>query len=248
MNTERIVSLAVVAVVVLAIGLSASTLESSMSTEPEDAIDLDNEAFPLGAERGEQIQAATQRLHDEYTDPTDQDEASATEMRASDTGVSAAVPAGGTTDELGQSQSEGTGTGPADPGLDVVSLLVGGLLWLASAVVVYRYRRRLDPILATLSGAYVDIDDGAEQGPIAMPENDVQRAWAELLRRAGVDQPQQYTPRICARLAIESGYDTDTVEQLRRLFEDVQYGAVSSIAAQEQRARDVLERLDGELR
>ncbi|MFC7026797.1 hypothetical protein ACFQH8_03290 [Halomicroarcula sp. GCM10025710] len=67
-------------------------------------------------------------------------------------------------------------------------------MWLGSAVVVYRYRRRLDPILATLSGAYVDIDDGTEQGPIAMPENDVQRAWAELLRRAGVDQPQQYTP------------------------------------------------------
>ncbi|MFC7026796.1 hypothetical protein ACFQH8_03285 [Halomicroarcula sp. GCM10025710] len=115
MNTERIVSLAVVAVVVLAIGLSASTLESSMSTEPEDAIDLDNEAFPLGAERGEQIQAATQRLHDEYTDPTDQDEASATEMRASDTGVSAAVPAGGTTDEQGRARARGPGRARPTP-------------------------------------------------------------------------------------------------------------------------------------
>ena len=247
MNTERIVSLLVVGVVVLAIGFSASALESSMTTEPEDAIDLDNEGFPLGAERGEQIQSATQRLHDQYTAPPETGATSQQpEMAASDSGVNAAVPSGGEASDSGGSQ--GTGTTPTDPGIDVVSLLVAALLWIASAVVVYRYRRRLDPLLAALSGAYVDVDDEGDHGPVAMPDNDVQRAWAELLSRAGIDQPQRYTPRICARYAIERGYDTDTVEGLRRLFEDVQYGAVSSLENHEQRAREILERLDGGVR
>jgi hypothetical protein len=61
-----------------------------------------------------------------------------------------------------------------------------------------------------------------------------------------VSQPRTRTPRDCARLAVETGFDPNQVDRLRRTFEDVRYGSQSPTDEQARVAHETLDRLEGE--
>lgn len=73
------------------------------------------------------------------------------------------------------------------------------------------------------------------------PSNGVSRAWFELLRRYGVDDEHQLTPRERAELAIERGADPDSVRALTELFERTRYGDAAVTDGAHDRAADLFE-------
>jgi hypothetical protein len=266
MNTERILTAGMAVVVIAAVGLSASTLASSMSTDPSDAVDVEWDALPLGDDSQADIQSAAENVDEQYRrsgagtsrgggDAQQQesqsgdgsaqgrqaDEASGDrEFRGGSVG-----DGGARADSADQQGPEQAGQSRSDNGSDLGptgwprALLVALALLLVAVVLAYRYRERL-------RRAVRGPDDPAAEPLAPAPENDVERAWVELVRRAGIDRPRTRTPRDCARRAVETGFDPSHVERLRRTFEDVRYGTHPPTDEQARVARETLARLDGE--
>ncbi|MBX0294987.1 DUF4129 domain-containing protein [Haloarcula nitratireducens] len=233
MNTERVVSVGIAVAVVVALTFSASTLGSSMETDPSDAIDVEYEALPLG-DSGDDVEEAAQRLHDQYDQQASQSQSQSQSQSSSSSSSSSS-----------QSQQSSSASAQPDPASqsDLVELLVALLVLALLVGVAYYYRERL----RALFGRLVDESDDEAGGEraIPVPENDVQRAWVELVTRAGVRRPRMRTPRDCARAAVETGFDADAVHRLRRAFEDVQYGGAPPTEERERNARETLRTLAG---
>lgn len=75
-------------------------------------------------------------------------------------------------------------------------------------------------------------------------DNEVYRAWAEMAGHLDIDDPETTTPREFARAAVDSGMDPEDVSALTGLFEAVRYGEQSPTADVEERAVDVLRRIE----
>jgi hypothetical protein len=263
MNTERILSAGMVLVVIAAVGLSASTLASSMSTDPADAVDVQWDTLPLGDDSQGEIESAAQNVDETYRqggagdgesqsggsgDSQGQDSKpgdGAPEQRAGDRAGDRSEQSGtGDTGADSADQQAGQSDSASDSALGPVgppwSLLRWLALLLAAVILAYRYRDRLRRAVGR--GA----DGPAAESLAPAPQNDVERAWVELVERAGVDRPRTRTPRDCARRAVERGFDPGDVERLRRTFEDVRYGTTPPTDEQARRARETLASLDGE--
>jgi hypothetical protein len=268
MNTERILTAGMTVVVIAAVGLSASTLASSMSTDPSDAVDVEWDALPLGDDSQADIQSAAENVDEQYRQSgasgagasqgggdTQQQSRSgggsaqgrqADEASGDRESRSGSVGDGGArADSADQQGPEQAGQSRSDSGSDLGptgwprALLVALALLLVAVVLAYRYRERLRRMLR-------GHDDPVAEPLAPAPENDVERAWVELVRRAGIDRPRTRTPRDCARRAVETGFDPDRVERLRRTFEDVRYGTHPPTDEQARVARETLARLNGE--
>jgi hypothetical protein len=232
MHTERILSAGMAIVVIAAIGLSASTLGASMSTDPADAVDVQWNRLPLGDDSQGEIEAAAQNVDETYQESTsgsgDSQNSGSSEQQAGE------EPGNGEPEQAGSGESRAE-SGPVPTGWPWwVALLV------AVVAAAYRYRDRLR--LALGRG-----DGGPTAEPLEpAPGNEVERAWVELIERAGIDRPRTRTPRDCARHAVERGFDPGAVERLRRTFEDVQYGTTPPSDEQARLARETLARLEGE--
>ncbi|WP_254279271.1 DUF4129 domain-containing protein [Haloarcula marina] len=249
MNVERVVSVAVACLVVVAVGLSASTLDESMSTDPGDAIDPEYDALPIGEEQAGDVEAAAKGLHEQYENqrdgsvrrperaesgPTSQSQQS---QQSSQSSQSSDGQSG-----ADSSETQGQTERPTDPGPDWWAILTGLALVAAVLGLTYRYRRRIVALLGTVVGAERRSGEVSEMVP--NPTNGVQRAWVELLRRAGITDPRTRTPRDCARRAVETGFDADAVDRLRHTFEEVQYGQTQPTPEQERRASETLDGLE----
>ena len=270
MNTERILSAGMAVVVIAAVGLSASTLAASMSTDPSDAVDVQWELLPLGEDSQGEIESAAEDVDERYRQGASGDaegqgdgsgdaqqpdskagDGSQEQREREDDGEpqSRGERAGGddrSADSAAQQGEEQAGQSGSnsDSGLAPVGPPWSLLLWLALLVAVvilaYRYRERLHRAIRG------DPDEPVAQVLAPAPQNDVERAWVELVERAGVDRPHTRTPRDCARRAVERGFDPGQVDRLRRTFEDVRYGTQPPSDEQARLARETLARLDGE--
>ncbi|MFC6757198.1 MULTISPECIES: DUF4129 domain-containing protein [Haloarcula] len=270
MNTERILSAGMAVVVIAAVGLSASTLAASMSTDPADAVDVQWELLPLGEDSQGEIQAAAQEVDERYREGGSGDtesqgngggDAKQPDAKAGD-GPQDQQESGGAGDQESRDERAGEGERRADSageqddepagesasnsdsGLAPVGWPLSLLLWLglvlAVVILAYRYRERLR------RAVWGDPTDPAADPLAPVPQNDVERAWVELVERAGVDRPRTHTPRDCARRAVERGFDPGQVDRLRRTFEDVRYGTQPPSDEQARLARETLASLDGE--
>jgi len=245
MNTDRTLSAVLAVVVVLAVGLSASTLASSMSTDPSDAVDV-GDVLPLSDDSDGAVMAAAQGIHDQYNGQGESEDGPDGQSRAGGAGegpeqeVERPDESDERTEAAGadEAQSDPSGAGDGVPVEAWPRWLVALAAVLLAVVTAAYYRYRV-----------ADGGDGGESAPGALtpaPENEVERAWAELVTRAGVPQPRTRTPRDCARRAVETGYDPEVVDRLRRAFEDVRYGAGAPTDEQTRVARRTLSHLEGE--
>jgi hypothetical protein len=74
-------------------------------------------------------------------------------------------------------------------------------------------------------------------------ENEVYRSWSGMIERAGVEDIRTKTPNEIAKSAKEAGLDSEAVDELTDVFEEVRYGDAEPTAKQERRAKEAFERI-----
>lgn len=239
MNRRSILWLGVALVSILALGLSVTTLDSTVTTEPADAIDVDYDSVPIGAG-----QAQAFRDEVEGNEPDEDDEESTGDdgeehdtgehlppgnegEESEDAGAAAAETDG---DAGASGVEEGLGTAAAEPSLlDRLLDLLRSLLELAVMVGVFlgvgtllvRYRDRLFQSSGSPDAASTP---PAEPWPREPPENPVERAWVDVVHRLDLRDPEAMTTSECAAAAVRTGFDADAVGRLTETFEEVRYG------------------------
>jgi len=242
MNIQRVASIGSTVLIVLAVGIAASTLGSSMSTDPADAVDVDVGALPLDDDSAGALQMQIQKVHDQYTgEPTsdtgDQSDAGSAASSGGEPNADGGTSGVSDAPAQGAGPGQNRGDSPLDELLSILLALLG--LFVAGSA-TYRYRERLRGFLTTAA----PLGTAEAEPAIPAPENAVEEAWVELVNRADVPRPLMRTPRDCARIAVENGYDADGVYRLCRTFEAVSYGGASPTDEQERTARETLDRLD----
>lgn len=249
-----------------AIGIAATTYDSTLQTDPDEVIDVKHSWLPIGKEAIKQ-----------FTDPKSQAETATSADGASGgsagaAGAAAAAGAAGAgSGGGGEGAGEGAGTSneqeppPCTEGL--VGLLASlfpmlippcgpfyllGLLlplvgFLAAVALSYRYRTRLIALAHVLHDWVTGRSEGDDDGftwPSQAPANDVQGAWLAMVERADIDRPWTRTPVECARGAVDAGMNSEAVTKINTLFEEVRYGDAPLTEERRQRAREWRERLD----
>ena len=252
---DTFVSALVGVLCIAAVGMSATTLESSVSTVPDDVLDhdkvpiskedaaaLEREVRSDGTERTGANGGGEPGEGDEQVQAREKKQAQAQKQRADDSGRQ---------QEAQQNRQRETGDGN---GLTVekrswVDRLLAFLeqwwpVLLAVTVLVglaYRYRERLAATMAALVPRIGrgERDDGpGRPWADAAPRDEVSRAWLALARRTDVDRPRARTVREYADAAVEQGLNPDAVETVTREFEAVRYRGADVTDDRERRARE----------
>ncbi|QZP36785.1 DUF4129 domain-containing protein [Halobaculum magnesiiphilum] len=272
MTRTRVVPVLIAVVAIAALGVTATSLESTLTTDPDEEINPDWDRLPIG-------EGDAASIKQEIADGDGEREA---DRAAADADGEGAEDMGEGDDTIEESSA---GDGPAessnaaadqsnaepddgDAGLDSATAPVAGevslldrllallatvlrLLWplvalLAVGAICYRYRGKLLGLFGGGSGAGSTSESASEveAWPGATPSNVVDRAWVTLVQRVNPDRPETITTAECARLARERNLDTGAVESIATAFERVHYGG-ASVAEEEDRAREGLRRLAG---
>ncbi|MFB6178158.1 MAG: DUF4129 domain-containing protein [Halorientalis sp.] len=263
MDRERMLSICIAALCMVAIGVSGTTLDSTVSQTPDDVINLNNRRLPFGGDSTRDVDQQIQR------NKRSQGHSDSEARLKADSGDSHTKQAGpgaeqGQSDgESGPSQvakepapSDGrsAGMGPMSESLlqrllDWLSRLLPFLVALVALALAVRYRERLLALalapLALLPTTNRASEAGGDRDPWAnvTPSDDIDRAWYGMVRQLDVDRPWAKTPDECRSAAVEAGLDPDAVSTLTRLFREKRYGNGPTERARE-RARQCRERLD----
>jgi hypothetical protein len=271
MNWDRALTAVVAVCCLVAVGTAAATMDASVSTDPAEAVDLDVTELPLGTtdEVGDlrrQVSADSRDAGSGGQEPGERSQsagdgdAAASKSRPGDGGEP--QPAQSRPDPEAQSQSSAggddrqRGSGPAEASeslldriLDLLRSLLGVLLLLAGLVAAGVAASLLRDRLA---GAF-DRDGGesADRGPAVgepAPQNEVSRAWYEMVERLGLADRYDLTPGEHADRAADRGVDPEVASSLTRLFEEVRYGDAPVTDERRRRARERVEEIRAQAR
>lgn len=241
MTTRSILVTALAVVCVVSIGVSATTLESAVQTDPDDVIDLDWERIPIGEDAAIAVKAEMAEngeLHETETPGTEGREE--VDHRQQPGGEN---QADGRTERLREralSSAQEAASSP-DPFPWGLLRLISAIATLAGvAALGYQYTRRRGDGNAGSTGS----STAAPPWPPAGPTTEVDRAWFAMVRRLDVDRPWTRTPTEFAAAAVEAGMDPDAVERVTSAFEDVHYGGAPVTSTHRERARAGLGELD----
>lgn len=245
MDGDAVAALLLGLACIAGIGMASSTLQSTVETTPDDAIDIDASSVPLGSG---QMQEYKDRLQGNADDSSNDGQSSssaksassgqattASDSKRSGSASSGKQNSGSATG--GSSDRKGSGTGPGVQSLldkllallrALLSLLLSLLPFaLGFAAVCLAYARR-DRLVEAWRDRFGGIDDEAggtdRSVSHAAPTNEVARAWHEMVSLVGVDDRETKTPRECADRAIDRGVEPQAVEAVTRPFEEVRYG------------------------
>lgn len=224
MNRDDIVMVFVAVCCIGAAGVSATTLDATLSEDPEDVIELRYDRLPLGQEETSEANR----------------EAAANRDSREREGAGGRAPA-----------PRASALDPVSSLQDGLWALLGLLVSLAAVALAYRYRDRLVALALALrswhaGGTESAAAPAARQWPAEPPDDEVHRAWLSMVRQLDVPRPGSRTPLECARAAVEAGMDPDAVETLTRTFEEVRYGDRPVTEDRRERAREGLRKLRGE--
>ena len=265
MNRSRLLPALIALLAITSLSVASTTLETSLTTDPDDEINPDWDSLPIGPDEAAAIQESI-----EGGGGSDGSGGSTeTDLDSGDTGGGADGMPGGEVGEgdngdaaggleagngVGSGSADGTGSAGEERSLfdrliALLSLLFRLLLpivaILAVAALAYRYRGALADFLGRDSRTA----PGTEPRPASVPwpgkkpEHDVDRAWVEVIRRLNPDRPETTTPDEARALARVRGVDREAVESIVSAFERVHYGG-RSVDAEIDRARDGLRALE----
>ena len=253
---DTLVSAVVGLLCIAAVGMSATTLESSVSSTPDDV--LSHDQVPISQEDARQFKKEFQ------SDGTGAAAGSGDQQRQVHKKKQKQAQAQKQKQQQQQSQAQQqkqkqqqkqAKTGPTVEKQSLLEKLLAflkkwGPLLLVLALLsglAYRYRERIAALLAALSPSGRNGGDGGPGRPWADadPGDEVQRSWLSLARRTHVDRPRATTTEEYADAAVEQGMDPDAVETITREFEAVRYRGADVTDDREHRAREGRENLRG---
>jgi hypothetical protein len=262
MKLQTVLTVFVALSCVASVGVASTTLETSLSSDPDDAVDLNYDIVPISPDDASRLQRAMTSQSDSGSDST---EAKSKEMsreqrrsvEAADSKAQQSESAGGGSSQRNQQSNQQKSTSKdGNDGIRyeptwwemLLSLLRAWLpvvlalaLAVGLAVGVARYGDRIREWVLP-SGS----DGDQPQRPLEpAPRNEVERAWVTVLSRAGVEDPWRQTPAECAAAAVDNGLDPEGVARLRSVFEEVRYGGREVTETHRNRLQDGLSRLDG---
>lgn len=237
MSWDQLFDVALAVVLVLALGVSAGAMDGAVTTDPDEAIDLDSRLLPVGMDTVGELKREVLRSDD--TPP----ETGETDDRAVDSGQTGPEQLGkdagdGTEETNSQAGDEGVGTSPV---IDWWQWLLRNLLYLGlilvvlggvvvAGVTVDRNRDRLSALLALLfarlglvSTEIPDAEPTAVTTPPDCPD-EVSKAWYEMVCCLGLEGDCSKTPGECAQAAIDAGHDPAVVQLLTDAYQCVRYG------------------------
>lgn len=197
-----------------AIGIAGTTLESSLSTDPDDVIDFDYSYLPFGEDAVKEVKRESLRNQQDGS-------------------------GGGGSENQGDAGSLVDLLATL-----LAALLVLVALALAYRyrerflAAVFAGGDWLADRTPATTGS------GAATWPSRPPANDVHQAWLTMVERANPARPWTRTPAEVARTAVDAGLNSEAVVTLTTLFEDVRYGNAPLTAERRQQAREWLQRLD----
>jgi hypothetical protein len=244
-NLSKAAPLLIAVLCITAIGVSATTLETSLSTDPDEEIDPAWEKLPIGQDDAYTIQQEMESGDDDSSDDGSSSESSAAseQQQSSQSQASSA-----------SSADDSSGAGASPPSLldKLISFLVALLRFLVAvaalvgaAALAYRYRDRIEAALWGLLQPNEDpaaVEYTEDPWPEESPSNVVERAWVALVREVDPERPSVMTPSECAAAAREAGLDSGAVETITDAFERVEYGGVPATDEQD-RVEDALDRI-----
>ena len=257
-NRENALSLLVAVVCIAALGTSAATLESALSTDPDDVIDFRWEQLPTGQEEAKNLKEEME---------TNKQGANGNPKQVPEPKDGEGQNQANANKQDGNSQGGGTGQGPG-PGAGFPSLLdrllallrellpflLLGLGILVAAGLLYRYRHRLWALVLVPAGLMAELvprraNPNARSAPEETsiedfePENDVDYAWFEMVKRLDIDSARSKTPGEYAHAARDAGMDPSAVDTITGVFQEVRYGGQSVTDERRRRARQGLREL-----
>jgi hypothetical protein len=250
MNRTQLSSLAVALACITALGVSATTLSSSLSSDPAEAVDLNYDLLPITGDEVADLQQTIQQDSDgsggaDHGDgdgdgsgggQDDGDTAEGAERDRAAVGAAATGQSGGSGGSANDASDggDGSGSGGGARGLFGAGAageqLLDDLLWvlalLVLAALAVRYRERIRALLGAVRPERSHSASTARRGWTGAPAdaNVVVRAWDDLVRQVGVADPHTLTTGECSAAARRRGYDAEAVETLRRAFDAVRYG------------------------
>jgi len=239
MNLSNAMPLLLAVLCITAIGVSATTLESSLSTDPQEEIDPSYERLPIG-------QDDAVAIHDQMNAGEEEEDATSQQQSSADDP--------GNREAQASQETDGLGSTPPSLLEKLLDLLLSVLRFLFTlgvvagvAAVGYRYR---DRIAAAFWGLLQPDEDPADieyertEWPDGSPSNAVERAWLALVREVDPERPSVMTPGECVAAARETSLDEAAAETITDAFQRVEYGGVPA-ADERDRAENALERLRG---
>jgi hypothetical protein len=259
--TDTYISLAVAAMCVLAVGVSATTLESSLSTDPDDVINLDWDRLPISQDDAAAIQSEMRGRQNEGDEQTSQTEPGSGEesQSAADESGRQGQSSSDSNQQQRQSQSQEEQR-PDDPQTrepniwdKLLALLRELLPWLvaltvlaAAGALAYRYRERLLALAALVLDRRPGDDRRGDEGSGWFgidPATEIDRLWLQLVRFLDLEDPETTTVTETSQYAIERGLDPDGVRDLAAVFEEVRYGDRPASEERRRHAREGYRRL-----
>lgn len=246
-NADRVLTLVVALVCAFALGATGTSLESAVSTSPDDVVDVEDTGLPISQENAREVR---DQVENEQEEP-DREEVQQQQEEQQEQQQQQQQE-----QQQQQQQQQGAATEPDEPSLwqqllallrDLFPYIVGTLVVVALAVAAYKQRHRLLALAALLLGGDDDEEyEYPERGnrPLDFaPENDVDAAWVRLVSALGERARGARTTREYERAAVEAGLDPDAVGQVTRAFEEVRYGGQPVTDERRQRATEGIQRL-----
>lgn len=265
MNAERYVLVVVAVCCVLAAGVAASTLDSSLEQDPDDAVDLDYSLLPVGEDTVMEIQNEADGGGGDPSSGSGSDSETTKQKRADQGEVAEVSQPSEQGDQSGGSSDQGPMSGGGsgdDPGgfgpgdvftlLDLLWALLPWLILLVLLALAYRYRDRLVALGAAVWSWLSDrtARDGAGRGqwPRTVPSNAIHRGWLRMVGLTDVDRPQSRTTAECQQAAIDQGLDPDAVQSLTDRFREVRYAGEPVTSERVDEVEESLRRIEASIR
>ena len=271
MDAERVFTVVVGLILLAGVGMTATTLQSSVETTPEDAIDVDTGSLPIGSDEigkydgafddsgGGTSAGGSGEPQGDGTGGSDGDRADS-ESSSRNEEQSGANPQSGDGSEQSQS-GDGPNTGKGEPDqsllewlLSLLRALLAFLLRLLPLIVVFGLLAGAvaarDRIAEALQGFVGEDGDGDGDGGSrfrAAPTNEVAQAWYEMAALVDADVAETESPRQCATRAVEAGADRSAVDRVTTAFEEVRYGHAPVTDDRRRRAHEGLDTVRSQL-